>query len=91
MISRDSEKLVEVTHSITLKEDTLSSEISVSNLKSSVVSITGSILSHLTVSTPDATYAGGLERSNFFNRPPFVSDFGVIPPSLAKNNENWPL
>ncbi|KAJ8448084.1 hypothetical protein Cgig2_031808 [Carnegiea gigantea] len=91
MSSRDSEKMVEVKHSKTLEEDTLSSEISVSNLKSLVVSVTGSILSHLTVSTPDATYAVGLERSNFFNRPPFVSDFCVIPPSLAKNKENWPL
>lgn len=91
LISRDSGKMVEVKHSITLRKDTLSSEISVLNLKSTEIKLKGCILSHLTVSTPEATYALGLERSNFFNRSPLVSDFTIIPPNLEKNKNSWPL
>lgn len=88
LISRDLENMVEVKYIVTLEEDILSSELVVSNSKSSLLQLTGSIVSHLTVSTPDATYAIGLEGSNFFNRPPFLSNFGIIPPDFGQKNES---
>lgn len=96
IISRDFGKMVEVKYNITLKDDTLTSEVSVLNSRSSQLKLTGSILSHLTVSTPEATYACGLEGSNFFNKLPFSSEFCINPPSSTKNNEtsltqSWPM
>lgn len=96
IISRDSGNMVEVKYNITLKEDTLSSEVTVSNSRSSQLELTGSIVSHLTVSTPEATYAYGLERSNFINKLPLNTKFGIIPPNSTKNKvtsstQAWPL
>lgn len=56
--------------------------------------MSGSVLGHLTVSTPEATYAVGLEHSDFFNRPPFSTNFGIIPPGFGKrknqtSNKFW--
>ncbi|XP_021741249.1 protein NDH-DEPENDENT CYCLIC ELECTRON FLOW 5-like [Chenopodium quinoa] len=94
MISRDIGNMVEVKYSITLKDDTLSSEVSVSNSRSSQLELRGSILSHLTLSSPDATYAIGLEGSNYVNKLPTISDFFIMPPNMAKNkktSQSWPL
>lgn len=88
IISRDLENMVEVKYSITLKDDALNSEVGVSNSRSSQLKLRGSILSHLTVSTPDATYAYGLEGSNFINKQALVSDFCIVPPNLAKAKES---
>lgn len=79
--------MVEVKYIVTLQEDVLSSELVVTNSKSSLLQLTGSILSHLTVSTPDATYVVGLEGSNFFNISPVLSNFGIIPPESGQKNE----
>ncbi|KAK6243178.1 hypothetical protein QUC31_009587 [Theobroma cacao] len=87
LISR--ENMVETRHIVTLQEDVLSSEITVSNSKSSPLQWTGSIISHLTVSSPDATYALGLEGSNFLNMPPFLSNFGIIPPDFDLENDSY--
>ncbi|XP_021738264.1 protein NDH-DEPENDENT CYCLIC ELECTRON FLOW 5-like [Chenopodium quinoa] len=96
LISREIENMVEVKYTITLKDDTLNSEVSVLNSRSSQLELTGSILSHLTVSSPDATYAFGLEGSNYVNKLPPISDFFIMPPNLAKNkktspSQSWPL
>ncbi|KAM0980346.1 hypothetical protein PS2_013330 [Malus domestica] len=87
LISTDSEDMIEIKYIITLKQDVLISEIVVSNSTSSSLQLTGSILSHLTVSSPDATYAIGLERSDFFTRLPILSSFGIIPPDFGMKNE----
>ncbi|XP_021282704.1 protein NDH-DEPENDENT CYCLIC ELECTRON FLOW 5 [Herrania umbratica] len=87
LISR--ENMVETRHIVTLQEDVLSSEIRVSNSKSSPLRWTGSIISHLTVSSPDATYALGLEGSNFLKMPPFLSNFGIIPPDFDLENDSY--
>ncbi|XVF06225.1 hypothetical protein REPUB_Repub06bG0029200 [Reevesia pubescens] len=89
LISRDSENMVETRHIVTLQEDVLSSEILVSNSKSSPLQWTGSIMSHLTVSSPEATYALGLEGSNFLSIPPFLSNFGIIPPDFDQENDSY--
>ncbi|GMH18755.1 hypothetical protein Nepgr_020596 [Nepenthes gracilis] len=87
IISRDSKSTVEVKYSIILREDVLSSKITVSSSSSALLQLIGSFLSHLTVSTPDATYAIGLEGSDFINRPPLLSEFSIIPPELRQRKE----
>ncbi|KAB2059062.1 hypothetical protein ES319_A11G276700v1 [Gossypium barbadense] len=88
LISRDTDNMVETRHIVTLGEDILTSEISVTNSNSSPLQWTGSIISHLTVSSPEATYALGLEGSNFRNVPPFLSNFGIIPSDLDEENDS---
>ncbi|KAK8589364.1 hypothetical protein V6N12_023763 [Hibiscus sabdariffa] len=88
LISNDSEKMVEIRYIVTLQEDVLTSEISVTNSKSTPLHWTGSIISHLTVSSPEATYALGLEGSNFLSVPPFLSNFSIIPPDLDEETDS---
>ncbi|XP_011622984.1 protein NDH-DEPENDENT CYCLIC ELECTRON FLOW 5 [Amborella trichopoda] len=75
------EDMAEVKYIVTLKNDALYSNITLSNFTSSPQMLTGSIMSHLTVSTPDATYAVGLQNSNYCTKPPLISDFSIIPPN----------
>ncbi|XP_030488347.2 protein NDH-DEPENDENT CYCLIC ELECTRON FLOW 5 [Cannabis sativa] len=84
LISSESGAMVEVKHIVTLKKDELSSEVVISNSSSAPVQLTGCVLSHLRVSSPDATYAIGLEGSDFFSRPPFSSNFGIVPPDFGQ-------
>lgn len=95
LISSNRESMVEVKHIVTLREDILSSQFVVTNSKTSSVRLMGSVVNHLAVSTPEATYALGLERSNFFTRPPVLSNFSIIPPppdfSKRKNSGSGSL
>uniref|UniRef100_A0A0F7GYH6 NDH-dependent cyclic electron flow 5 n=1 Tax=Hypseocharis bilobata TaxID=253189 RepID=A0A0F7GYH6_9ROSI len=86
MISNDSEGKVRVKYIVTLEEDTLRSEFVVSNAKSTSLQLLGGVMSHLTVSSPDATYVLGLERANFFSLEPILSDFGIIPPTFGQKD-----
>lgn len=86
LISSNSEDKMEIKHIVTLQQDAISSEIVFTNLRPSSLQLTGSIISHLAVSTPEATYAVGLESSNYFNKPPFFSNFSIIPPDFSKND-----
>ncbi|PKI34078.1 hypothetical protein CRG98_045535 [Punica granatum] len=86
LLSSDPRSMVEVKYILSLQEQTLSSEIEVSNSSSSSsVRLRGSIIDHLNVSTPDATYAIGLEGSNFYMRPPILSNFVIIPPDVDQD------
>ncbi|XP_065854284.1 protein NDH-DEPENDENT CYCLIC ELECTRON FLOW 5 [Euphorbia lathyris] len=85
LISIHPENKVEVRHIISLQEDGLSSQLIVSNSKISSIQLMGSIISHLTVSTPEATFAYGLEGSNFFRMPMFLSEFSIIPPDSGRS------
>ncbi|KAK3017427.1 hypothetical protein RJ639_007585 [Escallonia herrerae] len=94
LISNSLEDKVEVKHIVTLQGDALSSEIVITNSKPTPLSLMGSVMSHLAVSTPEATYAMGLERSNFFTRPPVLSSFSIIPPDFSQkkdsgSNKSW--
>lgn len=84
LINRSSEDKIGLKYTVTLEKDALNSELEVSNSKSLPLQMTGSILNHLTVSTPDATYAIGLERSNYCSRPPFESEFTMSPPDSGQ-------
>ncbi|KAF9608319.1 hypothetical protein IFM89_009009 [Coptis chinensis] len=85
LVSRNSNDMVEVKHIVTLHPDVLSSEVVMTNYRSSALELTGSLLSHLSISSPDATYAVGLEGSNKFSKPPFVSDYTIIPTVYSSN------
>ncbi|XP_010501154.1 PREDICTED: protein NDH-DEPENDENT CYCLIC ELECTRON FLOW 5 [Camelina sativa] len=78
---RRSDKIIreiEMKQIISLREETLSIEIFVTNKGSSPVRLKGcSLVSYLTVSTPEATYAVGLEGSDFVETTPFLPRFGV--------------
>ncbi|KAL0693119.1 hypothetical protein Bca4012_060299 [Brassica carinata] len=72
-------KEIEMKQIITLRGDTLSIELFVTNKGVSPVSIKGcSLVSYLTVSTPEATYAVGLEGSDFVEKTPFLPRFGLV-------------
>ncbi|KAF5735244.1 photosynthetic NDH subunit of subcomplex B 2 chloroplastic [Tripterygium wilfordii] len=86
LISTDTERLVDLRHIVTLEEDILRSELVVSNTNSSSIRMAGSLISHLTVSTPEATYAVGLLQSDFCGSPPFLSDFSIVPPDFGPEN-----
>ena len=75
-------------YNVSLIQDSLTSEFKLSNSRSSMLELRGTVISHLTVSTPDATYAVGLEGSNFFERAPFMSHSSILPPDVAKNSES---
>ncbi|CAL0317132.1 unnamed protein product [Lupinus luteus] len=80
LINRSSNDTVGLKYTVTLENDALNSELEVSNSKSLSLQMTGSILNHLTVSTPEATYAIGLERSNYCSRAPIESQFVISLP-----------
>lgn len=79
--------MVEVKHIVTLKEDEISSEIVIKNSKGSSLCFMGSVLSHLVASTPDATYAVGLQSSNFFDRPPLLSNCTITVPNSSQRDD----
>lgn len=80
LTNRTSDDKIGLKYIVTLEKDALNSEVEISNKKSLPVQMTGSILSHLTVSSPEATYALGLERSNYCSKPLFESEFMLSPP-----------
>ncbi|TKY46198.1 NDH-DEPENDENT CYCLIC ELECTRON FLOW 5 [Spatholobus suberectus] len=79
LTNRTSDDKIGIKYIVTLEEDALNSELEISNKKSLPLQMTGSILSHLTVSSPEATYAIGLERSNYCSKPLFESEFMLSP------------
>ena len=70
LISSNSEEKVEINHIVILKKDAISSEIVITNLRPSSLKLMSSTISHLAISTPEATYAIGLEISNYIVNPP---------------------
>lgn len=93
LISVDPENTIEIKYVVTLGADHLSSEVTITNLKSTSVQVIGFVLTHLKASTPDATYAFGLHGCNYQRRPPLQSYFSIIPNSRKKttslNNYWW--
>ncbi|XP_006366889.1 protein NDH-DEPENDENT CYCLIC ELECTRON FLOW 5 [Solanum tuberosum] len=84
LICTSSDGKIEAKYMVTLQEDLLTSEIKIFNLGMASFRMTGSVLSHLTVSTPEASYAVGLQGSDFFSNPPFLANFSIIPPAFGK-------
>ncbi|KAK7271082.1 hypothetical protein RJT34_26693 [Clitoria ternatea] len=79
LLNRASDDKIGLKYIVTLEEDALSSKLEISNKKSLPLQMTGCILSHLTVSSPEATYAIGLLRSNYCIMPLFESEFSLSP------------
>jgi hypothetical protein len=71
---------------VTLSPDALASELTVTNAasSSSPVALSGAVSNHLRVSTPDATYAVGLQGSDYRSREPIVSEFSILLPDSAR-------
>nr|XP_043638801.1 protein NDH-DEPENDENT CYCLIC ELECTRON FLOW 5 [Erigeron canadensis] len=86
LISSNSEAKIEIKHIVTLQQDAISSEVVITNLRSSSLQLMGSIIGHLAVSTPEASYAVGLESSNYFVKPPVFSNFSIVPPDFSNND-----
>lgn len=84
--SSDSKEMVDFKYLVTLKEALLGSELTITNSSSSSIQMIGSLVSHLTVSSPEATFAVGLQGSNYFCKQPLISKFSIIPPQ--QNEEN---
>ncbi|CAM0876237.1 unnamed protein product [Alopecurus aequalis] len=72
---------------VTLSPEALSSELTVTNAasSSSPVALSGAVSNHLRVSTPDATYAVGLQGSDYRSREPMLSEFSILPPDSARS------
>ncbi|KAK1297077.1 hypothetical protein QJS10_CPB15g02117 [Acorus calamus] len=88
LISVNPKHGVEFKYLITLQQDLLSSELVVTNMGSSNLQLMGSILSHLEVSSPNATYAVGLQGSSYFNKPPPMSEFLIVPPNFNEKSRS---
>ncbi|KAK6942002.1 hypothetical protein RJ641_027379 [Dillenia turbinata] len=85
LINADSQDMIQIKYIVTLQPDLLSSKLVIENLQtSSSLRLIGSVMSHLRVSTPDATYAVGLEGSDFFTQPPLPAEFVIIPPDFEE-------
>ncbi|XP_047092705.1 protein NDH-DEPENDENT CYCLIC ELECTRON FLOW 5-like [Lolium rigidum] len=71
---------------VTLSPDALASELTVTNAasSSSAVALSGAVSNHLRVSTPDATYAVGLQGSDYRSREPILSEFSILLPDSAR-------
>lgn len=84
LICTSSDGKIEAKYMVSLQQDLLTSEIKIFNLGMASLRMMGSVLSHLTVSTPEASYAVGLQGSDFFSNPPFLANFSIIPPAFGK-------
>ncbi|MQM04671.1 hypothetical protein Taro_037477 [Colocasia esculenta] len=71
--SVDPEGKAEMKYLVTLQEDLLASELTVT-----------AVITQLKVSTPDATYAVGLEGSDYRSQPPISSGVSIIPPGFSR-------
>ncbi|XP_072987182.1 protein NDH-DEPENDENT CYCLIC ELECTRON FLOW 5 [Typha latifolia] len=94
LVSVAPQSMIEVRYLVTLQRDLLASEFTITNLKSSSLQLSGSIMNHLKVSTPDATYAVGLQGSNYRSQQPVMSEFSIIPPDYYESrspttNQSW--
>ncbi|KAJ8527507.1 hypothetical protein K7X08_000014 [Anisodus acutangulus] len=84
LICTSSDGKIEAKYMVTLQQDLLTSEIKVFNLGMASLRMMDSVLSHLTVSTPEASYAVGLQGSDFFSKTPFLANFSLLPPGFGK-------
>ncbi|XP_078436003.1 NDH-dependent cyclic electron flow 5 [Wolffia australiana] len=85
LVSCDPNGDAEMKHLVTFRQDLLASEFEITNRGGSHLTMEGSMVSHLKVSTPDAAYAVGLEGSSFHRCPPLGgSKAFIIPPAVTK-------
>ncbi|KAK3149351.1 hypothetical protein QOZ80_3AG0216180 [Eleusine coracana subsp. coracana] len=65
---------------VTLHAEALATEITATNCAASAVALSCGVSNHLRVSTPDATYALGLQGSDYRTVEPALSEFSIVPP-----------
>ncbi|KAI4341174.1 hypothetical protein MLD38_025931 [Melastoma candidum] len=78
--------MVDVKYVLTLCEQSLTAMVDVSNQRSTPLKMTGTVLSHLNICTPDGAYAVGLEGSNFYERRPVMSEHRINPDDDLKSS-----
>jgi len=65
---------------VTLHPEALATELAVTNTAPAPMALSCGVSNHLRVSTPDATYALGLQGSDYRSVEPALSEFSIIPP-----------
>ncbi|KAL6636902.1 hypothetical protein ACP70R_024474 [Stipagrostis hirtigluma subsp. patula] len=68
---------------VTLRPEALDTELAVTNSAASPMALSAVVSNHLRVSTPDATYALGLQGSDYRSVEPALSEFSIIPPDYG--------
>uniref|UniRef100_A0A0E0KJ04 Uncharacterized protein n=1 Tax=Oryza punctata TaxID=4537 RepID=A0A0E0KJ04_ORYPU len=80
---------VEARYVVTLHPEALASEFTVRNATSpSPVALSAAVSTHLRVSTPDATYAVGLQGSDYRAMDPALSEFAIVPPDFMSRTSS---
>ncbi|KAL6894055.1 hypothetical protein ACP4OV_008153 [Aristida adscensionis] len=68
---------------VALHPEALATELAVANNAASPVALSAAVSNHLRVSTPDATYALGLQGSDYRSAEPALSEFSIVPPDYG--------
>ncbi|KAF0915142.1 hypothetical protein E2562_034060 [Oryza meyeriana var. granulata] len=80
---------VEARCVVTLHPEALATELMVRNAataSSPPVALSAAVPTHLRVSTPDATYAVGLQGSDYRTMDPTLSEFAIVPPEFMSRS-----
>uniref|UniRef100_A0A0F7GZN3 NDH-dependent cyclic electron flow 5 n=1 Tax=Cypripedium formosanum TaxID=53042 RepID=A0A0F7GZN3_9ASPA len=88
LASTDPNGTMEAKCLVTLRGELISSELTITNPRPSFIQLEGSIMSHFTVSTPDAAYAVGLQGSKYCSKQAIASEFCIIPPESTKDERS---
>ncbi|CAL4944379.1 unnamed protein product [Urochloa decumbens] len=76
---------------VTLHSEALSTEVAVTNTApAAAMALSCGVSNHLRVSTPDATYALGLQGSDYRSVEPALSEFSIIPPDYGAATARQP-
>jgi len=73
---------------VTLHPEALATELAVTNTAPAPMALSCGVSNHLRVSTPDATYALGLQGSDYRSVEPALSEFSIIPPDYRAAAES---
>lgn len=80
---------VEARCVVTLHPEALATEFTARNAASpSPVALSAAVSTHLRVSTPDATYAVGLQGSDYRAIDPVLSEFAIVPPDFMSRSSS---
>ncbi|XP_040378149.1 protein NDH-DEPENDENT CYCLIC ELECTRON FLOW 5 [Oryza brachyantha] len=77
---------VEARCVVTLHPEALAAELTVRNSAAAGVALSAAVSTHLRVSTPDATYAVGLQGSDYRTMDPARTEFTIVPPEFMSRS-----
>uniref|UniRef100_A0A0D9VZ03 Protein NDH-DEPENDENT CYCLIC ELECTRON FLOW 5 n=1 Tax=Leersia perrieri TaxID=77586 RepID=A0A0D9VZ03_9ORYZ len=79
---------VEARCVVALHPEALATEITARNAGATAVEVSATVSTHLRVSTPDATYAVGLQGSDYRAMDPVLSEFAIVPPEFMASRSS---